>query len=165
MSNRTGDPLAVNIIFFKLHKERWPSGYSLKPLADFITQSPSVRSACWQVGGTTYADVLHRAIVQSGGTSGAVCILHNNTLPLLPAFRRADVLSSDPWKRSTLLQQTVCPLVPSLPLITTVLMRHPVERVISKYFFHRATCSNWRRPLISESGSARARSSRRRPRE
>ena len=110
--------LNTNVVYFKLHK----------------------------VGGTTFSFALGRGLDLSGGVRGTVCIGHNDTLPLLRMWRERGLSVTQGRDEATMKMlacNSPCMLVPSLPLRTAIVLRHPVERIISKYFFHQAVCESF----------------------
>ena len=82
----------------------------------------------------------------------SLCAKHDNSLLLLPFFRQPAVLSAPPSKRLSALFASSphaakaldehCPMRASMgnALRTGTVIRRPVDRVISKYFFLR-TCA------------------------
>ena len=90
-------------------------------------------------------------IERSRYTFCSLCAKHDNSLLLLPYFRQPAVLSAPPSKRLAALFATPhaakaldehCPMRASMGnlLRTGTVIRRPVDRVISKYFFLR-TCA------------------------
>ena len=100
-----------------------------------------------KVGGTTFSEALGRGLALSGGVRGAVCRDHRDSLPLLKMWRRSALsatMGRDEATMATLgCNNSSCALVPALPLRTAIVLRHPVERIVSKYYFHRARCESF----------------------
>ena len=136
--------ITFNAIFFKLHK----------------------------VGGTTFASSLSRALRAAGHLIAekasqplaTACLDHQGgrdsgkVLAVLATFRHNELLQATPHARACLLNRHhahshpwqsaithhgACRLAVSLPTFTLIVLRHPVERIISKYFFQRHTCPGW----------------------
>ena len=76
------------------------------------------------------------------------CVDHETTLPLLPLFAEIAVQHSGQLNVSALyasdasLMGRVCPLPRAATLLTAAVLRSPVERIWSKYWFQRqfSTC-------------------------
>lgn len=125
--------LQMNVVFFKLHK----------------------------VGGSTFEAALRRSLEKSGGIRGAACLNHNDSLPLLRALlasmlhSRGGSIEQDAapvtplhlhnsLRAASIQPGSVCQLHAALPVRTAVLMRQPVERIISKYYYHREACPSFK---------------------
>lgn len=128
--------VTANVVFFKLHK----------------------------VGGTTFASSLSHALRAAGhlvAESAAqalatACVDHQGgrdsgkVLAVLATFRRSEILKAAPHSRACMLNRHelavnhgACRLAVSLPTYMAIVLRHPVERIISKYHFQRHTCPGW----------------------
>ena len=77
------------------------------------------------------------------------CLAHNEGLPLAKLFRDDSVLEEPPARRVAAMYALdepmmlrVCPLPRNAPLRTVVLLRQPVERLISKFFFQQGSGVN-----------------------
>ena len=128
--------VTANVVFFKLHK----------------------------VGGTTFASSLSRALRAAGHLIAeraaqplaTACVDHQGgrdsgrVLAVLATFRRTELLEAAPHSRACMLNRHAlamnhgaCRLAVSLPTVTAIVLRDPVERIISKYHFQRHTCPGW----------------------
>ena len=124
-----------NVVFFKLHK----------------------------VGGTTFASSLWRALHSRGHVLAnrsqqpvaTACLDHQGgdasgkVLAVLVTFRR--LLGASQRTRACMINQHglathhgACRLAVGLPTHTAIVLRHPVERIISKYYFQKRTCPKWK---------------------
>ena len=133
---RTRPNVTANVVFFKLHK----------------------------VGGTTFASSLSHALRAAGhliAERGAqplatACLDHQGgrdsgkVLSVLATFRRSELLQASPHARACMLNRHpsavshgACKLAVSLPTYAIIVLRQPVERIISKYYFQRHTCPGW----------------------
>jgi len=134
----THDKPSANFLFFKFHKVGGTTvTNTLRPvLMRRKHVLPSVHDT--QEG---------RSVVAPGGTASAsLCMDHASSLPMLSLFAKKSVLQAGRNTRVELMYQAApklleqtCPLVRGLPLFTGVVLRDPVQRILSKYHFQRAS--------------------------
>jgi len=137
----------ASYVFFKFHK------------VGSSTVASTLRLAIIGVTGDPYTGCLHKADITRKSPLEAsrykfcsLCANHDNSLPLLPAFRQPAVLAAPPELRlrtifASPLAASVdgtCPQRASLSnkLLTGTVFRHPVDRVISKYYFMQTYCGD-----------------------
>ena len=140
-------PSGKSYVFFKFHK------------VGSSTVGGTMRLAIISSTGNTFASCLrHSKLVTKTETERAryqlcsLCAKHDNSLVLLPHFRVPSVLDAPPSTRlATLFASSpaaaktldeFCPMRASIRnrLLTGTVIRRPVDRVISKYYFLRTYC-------------------------
>lgn len=140
-------PTGASYIFYKFHK------------VGSSTVASTLRLALMATSGDPYTGCLHRAdltrkepLEASRYEYCSLCANHDNSLPLLAAFKPAEVLASPAATRlaamfaappGAAVMDSTCPFRPSMRnhLYTGTVIRNPVDRVISKYYFIRTYCA------------------------
>jgi hypothetical protein len=147
-AKRTRAPTGTSYLFFKFHKVGSSTVSGTLRLA-LMASSGDVYSACMRASKLRNKTAVERARY----AHCSLCAKHDNSLPLLPFFRRHDILGAPPSRRLALLfgapdaaavLDENCPQRASLHnhLRTGIVFRRPVDRVISKYYFLRTYCQS-----------------------
>lgn len=145
---RATAPTGRSYLFFKFHK------------VGSSTVGGTMRLAIISSSGNTFASCLrHSKLRDKTDVERArykyctLCAKHDNSLVLLPLFRAPSVLSAHPRTRLAALFAATphagktldefCPMRASMAneLRTGTIIRRPVDRVISKYYFLRTYCA------------------------
>ena len=149
MSVLQPDALAAapsNVVFFKLHKV---GGTSFRAAFVQALLKQPTRYQWSSADVEMDSDLLGRG---EGSSSDApmVCAAHQSSLPLLRLFRQPTVLAAASPARVAMMHHLAgsaresdiekCPLPNGLALRTVILLRSPMERVISKYFYEQVWC-------------------------
>ena len=140
-------PSGTSFMFFKFHK------------VGGSTVSRTLQSAMSLVVGSPYVSCLEHSETGNKTVEARaryrfcrMCTHHDSTLPLIPTFKLPAVLSASREARLAAMFATptgaaamdqFCPMQPSIQntLFTGTMIRRPVDRVISKYFFLRTYVS------------------------
>lgn len=138
-------PSGTSYLFFKFHK------------VGGSTVSRTLQTAMSLIVGSPYVSCLEHSEANNKTAEAKaryefcrMCTHHDSTLPLLPTFKA--VLSASRETKLTMMfaepsgaaaMDMFCPMRPSVGnvLLTGTMIRRPVDRVISKYFFLRTYVS------------------------
>ena len=146
-------PTGTSYIFFKFHKVGSSTVAATLDMT-LVGTSGDPYTACPDHAYLTLKDPLKASRYRYC----SLCATHNNTLPLLAAFKPAAVLASPATTQlaaifattpGAAVMDSTCPFRPSMRnrLYTGTVIRNPVDRVISKYFFLRTYCAQEARKL------------------